>query len=64
MTSIHLRHPALAAVLATTLTLAAAPTFAQEYKAGRFDSGKMWTFEYAPTDYFAETYGFDANDAW
>ncbi len=31
---------------------------------GRFDYGKMWTFEYAPKTYFTETYGFDANDAW
>ncbi len=25
-------------------------------KAQRFDTGKMWTFEDAPTDYFFETY--------
>ncbi len=31
---------------------------------GRFDYGKMWTFEYPPMDYFSETYGFDANAAW
>ncbi|MGD8494942.1 MAG: S46 family peptidase [Gemmatimonadales bacterium] len=31
---------------------------------GRFDYGKMWTFEYPPKEYFSETYGFDANDAW
>ena len=33
-------------------------------RAGRFDSGKMWTFEYAPAQYFTATYGFDANAAW
>ena len=33
-------------------------------KAGRFDYGKMWTFEYAPKAYFTETYGFTADDAW
>ena len=33
-------------------------------RAGRFDSGKMWTFEYAPRKFFSETYGFDANDQW
>jgi len=32
--------------------------------AGRFDNGKMWTFEYAPTQYFTETYGFEADAAW
>ncbi|MDT8437100.1 MAG: S46 family peptidase, partial [Gemmatimonadota bacterium] len=33
-------------------------------QAGRFDYGKMWTFEYPPAEYFSETYGFDANPAW
>jgi hypothetical protein len=33
-------------------------------RAGRFDAGKMWTFEYAPKQYFTETYGFQADDAW
>ena len=33
-------------------------------RAGRFDYGKMWTFEYPPTDYFSETYGFNADEAW
>ena len=31
---------------------------------GRFDFGKMWTFEYAPMEYFSETYGLDANADW
>lgn len=31
---------------------------------GRFDFGKMWTYEYPPTEYFSRTYGFDANQAW
>jgi len=33
-------------------------------QAGPLDYGKMWTFEYAPMEYFAETYGFDANAEW
>ena len=33
-------------------------------RAGRFDMGKMWTFEYAPMDYFTETYGFQADQTW
>ncbi|MFO7587729.1 MAG: S46 family peptidase, partial [Gemmatimonadota bacterium] len=33
-------------------------------RAGRFDYGKMWTFEYAPAEYFSETYGFDASADW
>ena len=28
------------------------------------DNGRMWTFEYAPAAYFAETYNFEATDAW
>ncbi|MEO5511936.1 MAG: S46 family peptidase [Longimicrobiales bacterium] len=33
-------------------------------RAGRFDYGKMWTFEYPPATYFSQTYGFDANEKW
>ena len=33
-------------------------------KAGPFDMGKMWIFENAPKEYFTETYGFQADDAW
>jgi hypothetical protein len=33
-------------------------------RAGRFDDGKMWTFEYPPLGYFAETYGFAPDSAW
>ncbi len=31
---------------------------------GRYDLGKMWTFEYAPSEYFSKTYGFTADSAW
>jgi hypothetical protein len=33
-------------------------------QAGRFDYGKMWTFEYAPAEYLSETYDFDASPEW
>ncbi len=33
-------------------------------KAGRFDTGKMWTFEYPPTEYFSEEYGFTPDKEW
>ena len=39
-------------------------TSSQDARAGRFDAGKMWTFEYPPVEYFSETYAFDANPAW
>ncbi len=59
-------------LLATQLAalLAVAPAWGQlqadldTVRAGRFDFGKMWTFEYAPTDYFTATYGFDASEEW
>ena len=33
-------------------------------KAGKFDTGKMWTFEYPPTHYFKETYWFTPDNEW
>jgi Peptidase S46 len=33
-------------------------------RAGRFDFGKMWTFEHAPAEYFSREYGFTADSAW
>jgi hypothetical protein len=33
-------------------------------KAGRFDNGKMWTFEYPPMDYFEEEYAFRPTQEW
>jgi hypothetical protein len=33
-------------------------------RAGRFDQGKMWTFDFPPVDYFAETYGIRPDEAW
>ena len=33
-------------------------------RAGRFDNGKMWTFEHPPEAYFTQTYGFSADEAW
>jgi len=33
-------------------------------RAGRFDQGKMWTFEFPPREWFAEAYGLRLDDAW
>jgi len=43
--------------------------FAQEKKSDptkstKYDIGKMWTFESAPVDYFAETYNFRPTTEW
>ena len=32
--------------------------------AGRFDNGKMWTFDFPPTEYFEEQYHFAPDSAW
>ena len=55
-------------LLTAALLLAlAAPVAAQsdaDTRAGRYDLGKMWTFENAPAAYFTQTYGFKADSAW
>ncbi|HUX93377.1 MAG TPA: S46 family peptidase, partial [Ignavibacteriaceae bacterium] len=33
-------------------------------KAGKFDTGKMWTFDYPPKAYFEKEYNFDPSDKW
>ncbi len=65
------RSAGLLAALAVSLCVALSPASAQTgradldtVRAGRFDFGKMWTFEYAPSEYFSETYGFDADEDW
>ncbi|MFZ1731291.1 MAG: S46 family peptidase [Bacteroidota bacterium] len=36
----------------------------EQIHAGKFDSGRMWTFEAAPVDYFKQTYNFNATQDW
>ena len=33
-------------------------------KAGKFDTGTMWTFDFPPKDYFSQTYNFTPNEDW
>lgn len=33
-------------------------------KAGKFDTGKMWTFDFPPVDYFQKEYGFRPSNEW
>ncbi len=40
------------------------PVNLESVEPGRFDQGKMWTFENAPVAYFKEAYGFDATGEW
>jgi len=39
-------------------------SFSQDNKSDKFDIGKMWTFESAPVDYFAQTYNFRPTQEW
>ncbi|MDZ4702240.1 MAG: S46 family peptidase [Rhodothermales bacterium] len=48
----------------TLLSAQAQPEQNDPLKAGRFDNGKMWTFDYPPADYFEEAYGFSPDEAW
>lgn len=54
-------------ILAATMILLSLSAFAQnleDVKPGRFDQGKMWTFENPPTKYLEETYGINASQEW
>lgn len=33
-------------------------------KAGKFDTGKMWTFDYPPMAYFKSAYNFQPSESW
>ncbi|WP_448518586.1 S46 family peptidase [Rhodoflexus sp.] len=37
---------------------------ADTVQAGRFDNGKMWTFDAPPKEFWKQTYGFEATDQW
>ena len=70
-TALHVRSLALALIVGAAIALAGGSLRAQAggvdldtIRAGRFDNGKMWTFEYPPSEYFTETYGFNADEAW
>jgi hypothetical protein len=59
------RLAAVGLLLAGTAGLGAAQDAGLDtIRAGRFDFGKMWTFENPPMDYFTREYGFAADSAW
>ncbi|UCD24875.1 MAG: S46 family peptidase [Gemmatimonadota bacterium] len=62
----HVRRSFISLALFTALPISLTAQVAQQdtVETGQFDYGKMWTFEYAPSQYFTDTYGFDANAAW
>ncbi|MDX2129241.1 MAG: S46 family peptidase [Chloroherpetonaceae bacterium] len=52
------------ALLLSSLLLAQAPFNPDTVKPGKFDNGKMWTFENPPLKYFESEYGIKATEAW
>lgn len=48
----------------TVLVEVPSPATSVELEPGRFDTGKMWTFENPPLDYFEEEYGFRPDQQW
>ena len=58
------RTDALALLLSLALPLSALAQSAAPPQPGRFDFGKMWTFEYPPAEHFSSTYGFSATPEW
>ena len=59
-----LRGLLVVALLASPVIEAAAQPADDAARAGRYDNGKMWTFEYPPIDYLAEAYDFHPDAAW
>ena len=55
---------ALLASAAAAPALHAQPASLDTVRAGRFDNGRMWTFDQPPTAYFREAYGFAPDAAW
>lgn len=56
---------AFAALLFSCTSLSAQSPFNPDtVKAGTFDNGKMWTFDFPPTEYFEKTYQFKPTQEW
>jgi hypothetical protein len=51
-------------IAAAAVGSVAAQEWTDTVQAGRFDNGKMWTFEAPPMDYFQEAYGIQPDAAW
>ncbi|MDX1741312.1 MAG: S46 family peptidase, partial [Rhodothermales bacterium] len=58
----------LATAVAVTLVSAVLvdTAYGQEetVRAGKYDNGKMWTFDYPPVEFFQSEYGIDATEEW
>ena len=36
----------------------------EDVKSEKFDTGKMWSFDYPPIEHLEKTYGFKAEQSW
>lgn len=59
-----LKYLALLFIAFSVNTYAQAPFNPDTVKAGQFDNGKMWTFDFPPADYFEKTYDFKPTQEW
>jgi hypothetical protein len=58
-------HFAVAAmILASAVTVEVASGQDDQVRAGKYDNGKMWTFDYPPVEFFQSEYGIDASEEW
>ena len=65
MKNVLLRSAILLLIFAFTFPLKAQSTVDLDtVKAQKFDTGKMWSFDYPPTEYFKKTYNFSPDDSW
>jgi hypothetical protein len=55
---------AAAVALLPALVASAQPVDLSTVKAGEFDNGKMWTFDYPPIEHIQRFYGFTPDEAW
>ncbi len=51
-------------ILLAPLAGTAQPVDLNTVEAGRYDNGKMWTFDYPPVEHLQETYDFSPDEAW
>ena len=54
----------LAVAVLVAVPVLAQPAQLDTVRAGRFDNGKMWTFDQPPVAYFQQEYGFTPDAAW
>ena len=59
-----LRYLFLLLIVLYTNTHAQTPFNPDTVKAGQFDNGKMWTFDFPPAEYFEKTYDFKPTQEW